>query len=373
MKRIFTQNTGSTLIELIIYIALVAIFLSGAILFSWDASYAREKAIKKLAVDQNARIVLARISYEISKSQGINSVSANNLVLENGINDTTISLNNGVIQISYDGVGPYDLTSNQVFVTNLNFSETALEDDNTNSIQTQLSLRQANANVTGEFEATTTMSSSSELNNQFNQARQLLVDLSNMTLSANNRIIENITIENTGANDITIDQIYISWSNTSGEENITELSIDGSNLWIGSQPSGSTINVTDYTLANASGITIINNISFDSQMDLGIISLNFILSDGSIHKTLVQLPAGNGPTPTPTPTISPTPTPTPTITPTPTPTPTSCPAICTTQGLTGGTCRKNPATCNANGESNQPTGDVFCTGGKDADTCCCAP
>ena len=52
---------------------------------------------------------------------------------------------------------------------------------------------------------------------------------------------------------------------------------------------------------------------------------------------------------------------------------TSCPEYCQSQNLTGGTCRKNPAACNQNNESHQAGGDLFCTGGQSADTCCCAP
>ena len=67
----------------------------------------------------------------------------------------------------------------------------------------------------------------------------------------------------------------------------------------------------------------------------------------------------------------PTPTPTPTITPTPTPPPASCLDICVTFGYTTSTCRRNAGACSSNKETNIPSGDIFCTGGPNADTCCC--
>ena len=73
--------------------------------------------------------------------------------------------------------------------------------------------------------------------------------------------------------------------------------------------------------------------------------------------------------------ITPSPALTPTSTPTPTPTPTfnSCNAVCLGSGYSVGTCRKNPSQCNSNGEVYQSGGDQFCTGGPNADTCCCRP
>lgn len=66
-----------------------------------------------------------------------------------------------------------------------------------------------------------------------------------------------------------------------------------------------------------------------------------------------------------------------TATPTPTPSPSpgvnTCTAYCVTQGYSGGTCRANVQQCTNNSETNEALGDVFCTGGNNADTCCCAP
>jgi type II secretory pathway pseudopilin PulG len=78
-----------------------------------------------------------------------------------------------------------------------------------------------------------------------------------------------------------------------------------------------------------------------------------------------------GGTPTPTPTASPTPAPT--FTPTPTPSYASCDEVCVGGGYSAGTCRKNARACNQNGETRDAAGDQFCTGGSNADTCCCAP
>ncbi len=78
-----------------------------------------------------------------------------------------------------------------------------------------------------------------------------------------------------------------------------------------------------------------------------------------------------GPTPTPTATLTPTPG---GPTATPTPTPVTCASYCLSLGgYTTGTCRQNTAQCAANGETYESGGDIYCTGGPSADTCCCAP
>jgi len=78
------------------------------------------------------------------------------------------------------------------------------------------------------------------------------------------------------------------------------------------------------------------------------------------------------PTPTPTPTPTGTPTPTPTATPTPTPF-VECHNTCIALSYSGGLCRQNVVQCGNAGETNEPSGDAFCLGGANADTCCCAP
>jgi len=51
---------------------------------------------------------------------------------------------------------------------------------------------------------------------------------------------------------------------------------------------------------------------------------------------------------------------------------TSCPTYCQSLGYTTGTCRKNNAACNSNGETRQAGGAIYCTVSKN-NTCCCHP
>ena len=363
-------NKGFTLIELLIYTALIAIFITGAITFALNIIQGRQKATIQTIVGQEARSIMARISYEINNAQTVVSLSANQLVLDNTGSTTTIELAGNTINLTTAGQGPFALTSNQVRVTNLTFTNNGSLDSSTKSVRVNLTIEQLNTNTSKTFEASSSLESLVELNSQLNHSRQLLVDLGSLSLSANQRSIENITLQNTGTANVIIDQIYLSWTPDSGQ-NLTSFQINaGTEEWSGSAVSGSTTDITNFILAAGSGIISLDYLTFSSAIDSSTITLNFILSDGSTTTTLFTT-GGVKPPPAPTPTLTPTPPPPPTAT--PTPAPASCAEVCTQSSYSTGTCRKNAATCNKNGETYVSTGNVFCTGGKNADTCCCLP
>lgn len=379
---------GFTLIEFILYIALVSIFITGAIRFSWDVIYGREKAYTQQVVEQNARAVLTRISYEIRRAKAINSLTASTVVLENGTNDTTISLNAGVIEITSEGAGPYALTSNQVTVTALSFTNLSSSNKNSQNIFISLTVKQGQGGVTKALTAETTMTATVELNSQFNQSRQLLVDATAVNLTPSNKNLQGLTLQNTGATTITIDKMKVSWSGTTGGENITSIQIGGGTVeWTGSAASGTEINITDYALSTGSGVIAIDSLDFSQSMQNAAVEIVFTLSDGSLARVvfLTYLEAAPTSTPTPnptatptatlTPTLTPSPTATPTATPTSTPTPTpatTCASYCDAlPGYSTGTCRENAVQCGHNGQTHESGGDLYCTGGANADTCCC--
>jgi type II secretory pathway pseudopilin PulG len=361
---------GFTLIELILYIGMVAIFITGAVYFAWDLSYGREKAYQNQIVDQNARSVIARISYEIRNADDIISVSPSNLVLASQGSLTTISLSGDVIQIEPGGHGPYNLSSNQVRVTNLSFDDlgASLLDPNgydSKNIEVSMVFEQAQPAAPQQLVAKSEVVQSIELNSQFNQAREMLVDLTNASLVSNTSI-EGITIKNSSGNDITVNKMIISWQGTTSSENVAEVQIDGGAVeWSGSLPSGSELDLNDYTLS-ASNTVDIDYIDFDSDLSGATVDLRFIFSDSSTAKSNLELPIAVS-TGTPTPTLTPTPTST------PTPSQNTCSSYCTTNGYSLGTCRKNAKDCDNNGEIYESGGDSYCTGGPLVDTCCCLP
>lgn len=133
MKLSIKNKAGFTLIEIILYIALVSIFISGAIHFAWDIVYARAKSGVEREVNENLRIASDRISYEIRNASAINSISSSSLCL--GSSDATynpilIYLSSGQVHLGWGGgsvnctslTNDVLLTSNNVTVSNLTFT-----------------------------------------------------------------------------------------------------------------------------------------------------------------------------------------------------------------------------------------------------------
>ncbi len=52
---------------------------------------------------------------------------------------------------------------------------------------------------------------------------------------------------------------------------------------------------------------------------------------------------------------------------------TTCSQYCLGLSYSGGTCRQNSQQCSNNSEVHESGGDILCTGGASADTCCCVP
>lgn len=362
MRNKRTLITGFTLVELIIYIALISVFITSSIYFAWDVIYGREKANQEQVVAQSARIALEKIAKEIRSAKDVQSISPGQLVLDKGGSTTAIELSSGVIRISPSGLGPYNLTSNQVRVTDLSFTD--LSTSNAKSLKVTIKLEQSSQVSVGQLKAETLVETSVELNSQFNQSRRLLTDLT-FTVLVSETSLQGTFIKNSGTNDVVIDKLDISWVGTLGGENVTAVQIGGGPVeWTGSSPSGATIELNDFTLVPSDGIVAVDYFNFDSSVSGATFNLAFVMTDGSLARSEVVLGVAS---PTPSPTSSPTPTPG------PTPTPSSCTSYCQSLGYSLGTCRANAGVCNQSGETQESGGNQFCTGGPSLDTCCCAP
>ncbi|KKR10536.1 MAG: hypothetical protein UT39_C0018G0009 [Candidatus Woesebacteria bacterium GW2011_GWA1_39_21] len=125
---------GFTLIEMILYIAIVSIFLTGLVYFTWDLIYGRLKSYIQQEVNQNIRFASARIIYEIRNAKSVNSPTSGSsetlslTMSDVNRNPTIIDVANGRLRIGYGSSGtcptsnPCYLTSNKVSLSELSFS-----------------------------------------------------------------------------------------------------------------------------------------------------------------------------------------------------------------------------------------------------------
>lgn len=287
MKKKSKIQNGFTLIELIIYIALVSIFITGTIFFAWDVVYGREKTYQQQIVEQNGRSALARISYETRRAKNIQSVSANQIVLNNEDSTTTIALSEGVIQITIGDVGPYNLTSNEVEVINLTFLNLTSPDNNTKNIKATLTAKQSQAILSGQIPAQVTMSTSIELNGQFNAGRALLMNASDASLSGNKSVI-NTTLENSGTTDIVIDKITVSWVGGTSDSQLKDIRINDFTVWSGSAFSGDILDITNTTLVTDAAAIPIDRFNFSKSMVGAVVTIVFTMTDGSTMSVIID-------------------------------------------------------------------------------------
>jgi len=154
---------GFTFIELILYTALIAVFLTGAVYFAWDVIYAQTKSTVEQEVIENARFALQRIQTEIRNADEILNLSPSSLELDSGsLGLTTIFLEAGVIKINQGGTISA-LTNSQVEATGLSFVNHSTSDNKSKNIEFSLTIKHKNPEQKKEWEKTVIFNSSAEI------------------------------------------------------------------------------------------------------------------------------------------------------------------------------------------------------------------
>ena len=124
-----------TLIEIIIYIALLGIFLSAATVSLWDIILGNVKSSVQQEVQESLRYSSYRILYEIRSALGVNDYSdfgvnlaqnsANTLSLAASAPDNPVEIRvqNGILQIKRGALDWGNATGSAVEITNLTFTK----------------------------------------------------------------------------------------------------------------------------------------------------------------------------------------------------------------------------------------------------------
>lgn len=159
-----SANQGFTLIELILYIALITIFISSAILLAWDIIYGRVKSSVQQEVTQNLRLASKRIIYEVRNATDITLVEDTRLCLSSDRNPLVFYLSSDRLMIGWGGsctlsTQNYALTSNQVTVSTLDFDDLSIS----NSKNIQFTITIESIGDRKEWERTQSYTSSVEL------------------------------------------------------------------------------------------------------------------------------------------------------------------------------------------------------------------
>lgn len=172
MKKKISKQSGFTLIEMILYIAIVSIFISGAILFAWNIVYGRIKSQVQLDGNYNLHFLTQRTSYELKNAVSIYSLTSNDVCLqmaESSRNPTRIYLQTGAIRTAWGGgsvdctsmTNDVQLSSDKINITNLTL--TNLSQGISKNIQFTIGLEVINVSGRQEWDFSASNSSSVEL------------------------------------------------------------------------------------------------------------------------------------------------------------------------------------------------------------------
>ena len=154
-----TIMKGFTIIELIIYIGIVAGVLLVLFNFGWEIVYGDIKSQTIREVQQNSRFAMEKIIESILSASGINSPLEGNpddfLSLEMqdlNLSPTVFEVSEGRLIITQAGNSPYQLTNNRVRVTNFQFSNFSYG-DTPGTIRVEMTIEHFNPGGLNQYEA----------------------------------------------------------------------------------------------------------------------------------------------------------------------------------------------------------------------------
>lgn len=148
-KKNRVSTSGFTLIELVIYSALVTIIMGALVMTSVNVLAARARIIAMEEVSHNARIALGKITHEIRQSESIEEVGgidgSSLKLIDPEATVVEFDLEGGALQISRgEGSTPFALTSESVIVSSLQFSDVSYDEVNPRTIRIEMIVKFAN-------------------------------------------------------------------------------------------------------------------------------------------------------------------------------------------------------------------------------------
>lgn len=171
-KLLGMTNRGVTLIELILYVAIFVVFITGVVTYGIQTINIREKIRVEQDVIFNARLVAKRIAFEIRNASSIISVTPTSITLgsaDSSRNPVTIAKSGTRLVISWDTSAncptatPCNLTSNDVVVNSLAFSNMSDGGAKSASIKYAFTMSRLNPGGRSEWSYTQSMSGNAEL------------------------------------------------------------------------------------------------------------------------------------------------------------------------------------------------------------------
>jgi Tfp pilus assembly protein PilV len=113
-----------------------------------------------------------------------------------------------------------------------------------------------------------------------NHADSLVVDISGVQLIGANKEVSGITLSDSGAENIIIDRMTVTWTGGANGNDIRGIEIDSSSVWSANVSSGTEIDISNHTLTvGAAADSLL--LRFKKSMAGSTISITFTMSDAS--------------------------------------------------------------------------------------------
>lgn len=159
------MKKGFTLIELILYTAIVTIMLSAMVPLSWHIIEGGAKSTTQQEVFSSARYISERIKYEIRRASGISNISAGSISLTNFSPDSTtvIDLNGSNVRINKNGTGAVNLNSSDTSITSLVFTNYTSADNKAKHIRLAMTVTDNYVSNKQEYQQSMTLETSAEV------------------------------------------------------------------------------------------------------------------------------------------------------------------------------------------------------------------
>lgn len=157
---ISSKQSGFTLIEMLLYIALSSIMLLALTQFFGLALSVRIKAQSVAEVEQQGTAVMKAMTQIIRNASSITAPTAGaassslTIIVPTGAKSPTVfDLSNGVLRITEGANGAVNLTDNRVALTNLQFSNLSGTAER-GTVRIQFTLSRLNVSSTNEYDYT---------------------------------------------------------------------------------------------------------------------------------------------------------------------------------------------------------------------------
>lgn len=175
MTRRAHNRAGFTLVEMLMTATLLAVVGGLAISFFLSTLEARTKAQNRIEVQENARLALSRMAYEIRRARGteaatdfgVNLAAVPGATLDLDMPDaaddpTTFDVTAGVLRVTRGAGAPVALTTDDLIVTDLTLADRSSANGRSENVGLTLTLEDP-AGAGGDLGASITVSTTVEL------------------------------------------------------------------------------------------------------------------------------------------------------------------------------------------------------------------